>query len=774
MIGQTFSHYKILEKLGSGGMGVVYKAQDTRLRRNVALKFLPGELAQNRQALERFQREARAASALDHPNICTIHDIGEQEGQPFIVMQFLKGRTLRNYLGSGPLDKDHLIEWSIQISSALNAAHDMGIIHRDIKPDNVFVTESGPIKLLDFGLAKLVEEGPYGAGGELDTQVEGPLTAPGIGVGTPYYMSPEQLLDKALDARSDIFSFGVLLYEMATDSMPFQGQDLGAVFHKILSEAPVSPEKLNPKLSDELGQVIQKALEKDRKARYQSAKDLLDDLTRLKEGGNSHSRLASSTAPTVNAQPSIAVLPFVNMSPDPENEYFSDGLAEELINALTQLKGLRVAARTSAFTFKGGQESISQIGRELKVDTVLEGSVRKSGKRLRITAQLINAADGYHIWSERYDREMEDIFDLQDDIARKIVDKLRLRFDMDSQEPLIKRYTENLKAYNLYLKGRYHLNLRTEPSLLKAVECLEQAVSEDDGYALPHAGLAEAYILLNLDCPLLLGETAPSDTHSKAKDAARRAIALDESCAEAHVALALVYYRLDWNWKQSEKEFRRAIELNDAFATGHHQYAMLLATLNRLDEALVEIKRAHELDPLSPIISTAVGRILHFGRRYEEATAQCRRTLELNSQFAGAYFDLGLTYLEREMYLEAIAAFERLKELSEDPKGAMLWLAVTYFRMGERDKGLGIHEELMELSKTEYISRLPLALVHNESGNREKAFELLEQGFAARDSNLVYLLCEPTFDSVRSDPRFQDLVNRMGLQRPGVISPDYA
>ena len=472
MIGQTFSHYKILEKLGSGGMGVVYKAQDTRLRRNVALKFLPGELAQNRQALERFQREARAASALDHPNICTIHDIGEQEGQPFIVMQFLKGRTLRRYLGSGPLDKDHLIEWSIQISSALKAAHDRGIIHRDIKPDNVFVTESGPIKLLDFGLAKLVEEGPYGSPAELDTQVEGPLTAPGIGVGTPYYMSPEQLLDKELDARSDIFSFGVLLYEMATDSMPFQGQDLGAVFQKILNEAPVSPVKLNPKLSDELGGVIQKALEKDRKARYQSAKDLLDDLTRLKEGGNSHSTLASRTAPTVNAQPSIAVLPFVNMSPDPENEYFSDGLAEELINALTQLKGLRVAARTSAFTFKGGQESISHIGRELKVDTVLEGSVRKSGKRLRITAQLINVADGYHIWSERYDREMEDIFDLQDDIARKIVDKLRLRFDMDSQEPLIKRYTENLKAYNLYLKGRYHLNLRTEPSLLKAVECL--------------------------------------------------------------------------------------------------------------------------------------------------------------------------------------------------------------------------------------------------------------------------------------------------------------
>ena len=522
-----------------------------------------------------------------------------------------------------------------------------------------------------------------------------------------------------------------------------------------------------------MGRVIQKALEKDRKARYQSAKELLDDLTRLQRGGNSPSRWAATTAPKVKVQPSIAVLPFVNMSPEPENEYFSDGLAEELINALTQLKGLRVAARTSAFTFKGGQESISQIGRELKVDTILEGSVRKAGKRLRITAQLIDVSDGYHLWSERFDREMEDIFDLQDEIARKIVAKLRGRFEMDSRDPVVKRYTENLEAYNLYLKGRYYLNQRNEPSLLKAVECLEKAVSEDDGYALPHAGLAEAYILLNMDCPLLLGETAPSDTHSKAKEAARRAIALEESCAEAHVALALVHYRLDWDWKQAEQDFRRAIELNDGFATGHHQYAMLLASLNRLDEALVEIKRAHELDPLSPIISTAVGRILHFSRRFEEAAAQCRRTLELNSQFAGAYFDLGLAYAEQEMFPEAIAALERLKELSEDPKGALVVLSVIYFRMGNRDKGVKIYEELMELSKTEYISPVTLALVYSESGDREKAFESLEQGYAARDSNLVYLLCEPVFDSLRSDTRFQTLLNRMGLDRSGVISPDY-
>ena len=765
MVGTTISHYKILEKIGQGGMGEVYKAEDTRLGRNVAVKFLPERFAENRQALERFRREARAASALNHPNICVIHDIGEHEGQPFIVMEYLEGHTLRTRMAGKPLEQEDLLELAIQMAGALAAAHEKGIIHRDLKPENVFVTEDERVKLLDFGLAKLAA-----GGSDASQETAANLTATGMAVGTPYYMSPDQLLDKVLDSRSDIFSFGVLLYEMATGTLPFKGNDLSALFNEILNKAPTLPTELNPGLPEGLGQLLNKALKKDREQRHQSAKELMADLRRVKQDGHSPSTTAAVASTAEKVQPSIAVLPFVNMSPDPDNEYFSDGLAEELINALTQLSGLRVVSRTSAFSFKGMNQSISEIGRQLNVDTILEGSVRKAGKRLRITAQLINAADGYHIWSERYDREMEDIFDLQDEITRKIVNKLRVNLTQDSQELLVKRYTENVEAYNLYLKGRYHLNQRTEQSILKAIECFEQAVSEDDGYALPHAGLAEAYILLNLDNLLLLGETTPSDTHSKAKEAGRRAIALDESCAEAHVALALVHYRLDWDWKQAEKEFRRAIELNDGFATGHHQYAMLLASLNRLDEALVEIKRAHELDPLSPIISTAVARILHFSRRFEEATAQCQRTLELNSQFAGAYFDLGLAYVEQGMYPEAIAAFDKLKELSEDPKGALLSLAVTYFRMGDRDKGLEIYEELMELSKTEYIPRIPLALIYSESGDREKAFELLEQGYAARDSNLVYLLCEPVLDSLRSDPRFQDLVNRMGFQRPGVTS----
>jgi serine/threonine-protein kinase len=755
MVGTTISHYEVLEQLGGGGMGVVYKAEDTRLGRYVALKFLPEKLTENRQALERFQREARAASALDHPNICTIYDIGEHEEQPFIVMQYLEGQTLRHHLEDGPLSTEQLLDFGSQIAEALDSAHTRGILHRDIKPDNVFVTRSGQIKLLDFGLAKLLEQN---SDGPPDRVSQGPLTAAGIAVGTPYYMSPEQLLDKKLDDRSDVFSFGVLLYEMATGTLPFKGKDLSALFNEILNKTPISPRQLSPDLPDQLRLVLNRALEKDRDVRYQSIRDLMTDLLQTK---GSSSTLSTSSNKT---KPSIAVLPFVNMSSDPDNEYFSDGLAEELINALTQLRGLHVASRTSAFSFKGMNQSIPDIGRQLGVDTILEGSVRKADKRLRITAQLINTADGYHIWSERFDREMADIFDLQDEITRKIVNKLSVNLTRDSEEILVKRSTENVEAYNLYLKGRFHLNQRTESSVLKAIECFELATSEDNLYSLPHAGLAEAYILLNIDCPRLFCERDPAEMVSRATKAAQKAIELDDSCAEAHVALALVYYRLDWNWKGAEQEFILALERNQNLATARHQYAMFLASVNRLDEALAEIKRAHELDPVSPIISTAVGRILHFSRRFDEAIDQCRRTLELNPQFPGAYFDMGLSYIAKGMYLEAVEAFKKLGELSGDPKRGLIELAWVYSHQGARDKAFAHIEELMEHLGTEDLPRLPLAIVHIGLGDLEKAFELLEEGYTQRDSNLLYLQCESAFDPLRDDPRFHDLLLRMNFE----------
>jgi TolB-like protein/Tfp pilus assembly protein PilF len=452
------------------------------------------------------------------------------------------------------------------------------------------------------------------------------------------------------------------------------------------------------------------------------------------------------------------------MSPDPGNEYFGDGLAEELINALVQLKGVRVASRTSSFSFKGAQQNISEIGQKLRVSTILEGSVRKVGTRLRITAQLIDTADDYHLWSERYDREMEDIFDLQDEITRKIVKKLRVNLGEEPEGGFVKRYTENVEAYNQYLKGRYHLNQRTEHNVLKALECFEQAVSEDSSYVLPHAGLAEAYILLNTDCPRLLCGSDPLKMVSKAKEAARKAIELDDSCAEAHVALALVYYRLDWDWKGAEREFRLALEQNEGLATARHQYAMFLSSVGRFDEALAEIKRAHELDPVSPIISTAVGRILHFAHQYDEAIDQCLRTVQLNPQFPGAYFDVGISYTAKGMYSEAIAASKKLRELSGDPKRGLMELAWVYGHMGDRGRAMECLEELKKLSKTEDLPRLPLAVVYIGLGEVEKAFELIEEGYGARDTNLLYLQCEPVFDPIREDPRFQDVLHRMNLQ----------
>jgi len=765
VINEIISHYRIVEKLGEGGMGVVYKAQDTRLGRCVALKFLPVPLLKNPQSIERFRREACAVSALSHPNICTLFDIGEEQGQPFIVMELLEGQTLASLIKGGPLENEKLGDLAIQIANALGAAHEKGIIHRDIKPANVFVTNTGQIKLLDFGLAKLVEQATFGEGEVPGNQAEGPLTAPGVGVGTPCYMSPEQLLNKELDARSDIFSVGVLLYEMATGKLPFLGRDLRAVFYAILNESPTSPRLTNPAVPEQLDLIIGRAMEKERRLRYQSATELVSDLKRLNRGEKLPQ--AGVSGLSRSTQPSIAVLPFVNMSPDPENEYFGDGLAEELINALVQLPGLRVAARTSAFTFKGAQHSISDIGRQLHVSTILEGSVRKVGTRLRVTAQLINTADGYHLWSERYDREMEDIFVLQDEITHAIVDKLRIKLGARPRESLVKRQTANVEAYNLYLKGRYHLNQRTEPSLVKAIECFEQAVSEDPGYALPHAGLAEAYILLNVDCPRLFCERNPAELVSKAREAARQAIELGGASAEAHVALALVYYRLDWDWKEAEKEFQRAIELDEEFATGHHQYAMFLAAVGRFDEALGQIRHAHKLDPLSPIIGTAVGRILHFCRRFDEAIEQCQHIIELNPQFPGAYFDLGLAYIEKGMHSEALSAFKKMGVLSGDKNSGLMLLA--WGRMGEEKKAFELLEKLAKRSTSQYVPPLSMAFLNMELGKLDKAMDLLEQGYAVRDSNLLYLQCEPAFDPLRENPRFQDLLCRMNLLQNEVL-----
>lgn len=798
MIGQTISHYCILEQLGAGGMGVVYKAHDSRLDRALALKLLPEELAQQPQALERFRREARAASALNHPGICTIYDIGEQDGRAFIAMEFIDGETLRSHIHGQALPLEEILKLGIQIAEALEAAHAEGIIHRDIKPANIFVTKRGQAKVLDFGLAKLIPKGIAGGDLDLGGRSQDSSSIVGIISGTPSYMSPEQVRGDDLDQRTDIFSLGLLLYEMATGRQAFGGGTGGMIIEAVLTRPPVSVRSINLDIPPRLESIIDKALHKDRGQRYQRAADMLADLQRLKRDTDSGRRdqeeeaesvLVSVTDPlsstgtrtprasatqTTTLRPgrvskiigSLAVLPFENVSRDPENEYLSDGIAGSLINILATVPRLRVMAQSTVFRYKGREIDPQAIGRELNVRAVLTGRMMQSGGSLRIGTELVDVATGAQLWNAQFDRKPGDIFLIQDEISNEISGKLRLQLTRAEKKRLIRRDTEDAEAYRLYLQGRHHWNRWTEEGFYKAIGYFQQAVEKDPGYALAYTGLAESYVLLGWNSYL-----RPKDAFPKGKAAAMTALRLDPELGEAHTPLAAALWLHDWQWKEAQTEFKRSLDLNPAYPTANHWHAEYVMTMGRQLEAIAKMKNSQELDPLSLIINVAIGWAFYMARRYDEAIDQLLRTVELDPNYPVTHWILGLLYRKTGRYELAITAGEKGVNLSGGSPLMRAALAHTYGESGRIREAVQVLDDLTELARHKYVAPHFFAGIHIGLGENERAIEYLEKSWEDHSHWLIYLHLDPSMDALRSNLGFQDLLRRVGLPTPEAAIP---
>jgi non-specific serine/threonine protein kinase len=766
MVGQTLGHYRVIRKLGAGGMGEVYEAEDLRLGRHVALKLLPAQLAGDRLAIERLRREARAASSLNHPHICTIYDIDEHAGRPFIAMERLEGQTLRERLLGKRLDVDEILTVALEIADGLDAAHAKGIIHRDLKPANIFLSARGHAKILDFGLAKLAPA-HRAAADALTTMLPAEavleqLTGPGAAVGTVAYMSPEQALGHELDVRTDLFSFGVVLYEMATGTLPFHGATSAATFNAILNAAPTSAIRLNAEVPDAFDRIITKALEKDREVRYQSAREIFVDLTRLKRERESGRVAVPGVAESAHV-PSLAVLPFANLSADKENEYFSDGLAEDIIDALAQVPGLRVMARTSSFAFRGKEADVREIGARLNVEKILEGSVRRAGNRIRVTAQLVKTSDGYHLWSQRFDREMTDVFAIQDEISQAIVGKLRVRLTGD--RPLVKRYTENLAAYDLCLKARHHILRMTQEGREAGRRYCEQAIALDPNYALAHVVLAEMCLW-----SAFWGSTYPRDALASAKSAALAALALDDTIADAHSALGTVLGCAEFNWPGAEREFGRALELNPSSAAVRYDYAWCYAMwflypLGRLEQAQAEMRLALELDPLDPFYNALLGYLLHSAGQFEPAVAQLSRAIDLDPTFFFPYWFLSSIYALHGQFDKAIAAGEKANELSGRHALTLGVLGSCYGRAGRTAQARQILEELTARRRSTYVPSTALAWAYYGVGALDESLEWTARGIEDRDPTVVTALrSAPVFRGLHAHPAYRALLRTMNLE----------
>jgi len=847
--GTSIGHYRILSRIGAGGMGEVYLAQDTKLGRKVALKILPEQYTRESDRLRRFGQEARAASALNHPNIITIFEIGQTGASHFIATEFIEGETLRDRMNAADLSIPDSLEIAIQVGAALSASHAAGIVHRDIKPENIMLRPDGYVKVLDFGLAKLTErvldENLLDHESETRAMV---LTDPNIVMGTPHYMSPEQARGLVLDSRADIFSLGVVLYEMITNRTPFDGATPSDIIALILQKDAPPLARFARDVPPELERIVMKALRKNREERYQTIKDLALDLKHLRQnmefealrsrsldseisndfanaspsqatimthsgpGSGSMRRSSGATRepsgsirdsantiiephhPTSSAEyivseirkrkkgvtllslavaavilglfyidwrggrtiDSLAVLPLVNADADPNLDYLPDGLTERLINSLSQFPNLKVMSHTSVLRYRSRDPNAlppdpRTVGRELGVRGVLTGTVQRKGDSVTVRIELIDARDNSRIWGNQYNRPMSEILAVQEEIAGELPTQLKLSLSSDQKK--------RLEAFQLYLRGRYYWNKRTVSDLKKGVEFFEQAAAKDPNYAQAYVGLADSYTML-----VVYSGLTPDEAFPKAKAAAEKALSINDALAEAHASLGFVKNRYEWDWSGAEDEYRRALELNPSYAPAHQWYSIFLVATNRRAQSINEAKIAQNLDPLSPIVNSNLGWVLFLGHQYQEAIQQCKKTLEANPNFFGVRRYLGLAYEQAGRYDEAIAEFQKARELSGDSPMLVASLGHAYASARKIEEARKILAELTELSQQRRVSPYDFAVLYTALNDKEKAFEWLEKAYEERNEYTSFLAVEPRFEPLRSDPRFEDLLRRIGLQ----------